>query len=183
MKLSSLFRFFAIAILGFSYVDARIREGECEVCLKTVKDFITESKGLKEASDVENKIRDVCGKYTNHREKRMCYYIGGTPDAATGMLRELSGPINNSLPAEKICERLKTKDLAICQLSYEKAKEEIDVDKMDMSKARVKTLKEILSGWGEECKGCTAKEDYIRRIQEVKDKHPKKGKATDKKEL
>lgn len=33
---------------------------------------------------------------------------------------------------------------------------------------RVKELKKILSNWGEECKGCVEKQEYVKRIEELK---------------
>src|SRR5690349_3584859 len=38
--------------------------------------------------------------------------------SATFLLRELSTPLKNLVPPERICERLKTKDAQICQLQY-----------------------------------------------------------------
>ena len=49
-----------------------------------------------------------------------CYYIGGTDDAATGMLGEVTKPMSYSKPVEKICENLKKKDGQICELQYGK---------------------------------------------------------------
>ena len=49
-----------------------------------------------------------------------CYYIGGTEDAATGMLSEVTKPMSYHLPPEKICEKLKKKDSQICELQYGK---------------------------------------------------------------
>eukprot|EP00462_Mataza_sp_D1_P004083 CAMPEP_0175107578 /NCGR_PEP_ID=MMETSP0086_2-20121207/12012_1 /TAXON_ID=136419 /ORGANISM="Unknown Unknown, Strain D1" /LENGTH=128 /DNA_ID=CAMNT_0016384399 /DNA_START=161 /DNA_END=547 /DNA_ORIENTATION=- len=123
--------------------------------------------------EIESMMKKECKKFTILKEKRMCYYIGGSDDAATGMLRELSRPLSYNMPKEKICENLKKKDAAICELAYEK---EIDVNTIDLKKARVKELRNILSAWGETCKGCTAKSDFIRRIEELKPKYANKGK-------
>ena len=49
-----------------------------------------------------------------------CYYIGGTSDAATGMLNEITKPMSYHKPPEKICEQLKTRDSQICELQYGK---------------------------------------------------------------
>ena len=47
--------------------------------------------------------------------------------------------------------------------------EPIDLDKIDLSKQRVKVLKKILSEeFGDSCKGCLEKTDFIKRIQELK---------------
>jgi len=151
--------------------NARLREGDCEVCLKLVEKFKTDSKGAKTQEKIENSIRKTCKGLTNNREKRLCYYIGGTDDAATGTLRGVSGPIKNGLPADRICEKLKKADAQICELRYEK---EIDVTKMNLKKSRVKELKNVLSQWGEKCNGCTSKADYVKRIEELMPKHAKK---------
>lgn len=47
-----------------------------------------------------------------------CYYIGGTEDAATSILNEVTKPMSYHVPPEKICEKLKTKDSQICDLQY-----------------------------------------------------------------
>lgn len=49
-----------------------------------------------------------------------CYYIGGTEDAATGMLKEVVKPLSYHKPADKICENLKKIDAQICELQYGK---------------------------------------------------------------
>ena len=47
-----------------------------------------------------------------------CYYLGGTDDAATGILGEMSKPLSWGMPVEKVCEKLKKKDKQICELRY-----------------------------------------------------------------
>lgn len=106
-----------------------------------------------------------------------CYYIGGSEDAASSALRGIAKPMSLSMPAEKICERLKKKDLAICELSYPKP---IDFDQLP--KMRTKQLKKILAGWKAKCKGCTSKADYIKRIQELRPKHDPNYEASKEKE-
>jgi mesencephalic astrocyte-derived neurotrophic factor len=49
-----------------------------------------------------------------------CYYVGGLVESATGILGEISKPLSWSLPADKICEKLKKKDAQICDLRYGK---------------------------------------------------------------
>jgi hypothetical protein len=39
-----------------------------------------------------------------------CYYIGGSEDSATSLLRTISRPLQSHMPSEKICERLKGMD-------------------------------------------------------------------------
>ena len=47
-----------------------------------------------------------------------CYYIGATSDAATKIVNEVSKPLSYHAPVDKICERLKKKDMQICELKY-----------------------------------------------------------------
>ena len=49
-----------------------------------------------------------------------CYYLGGLEDSATGILGELSKPLSWSMPADKVCEKLKKKDSQVCDLRYGK---------------------------------------------------------------
>jgi hypothetical protein len=126
----------SVIVLLLVSVFAKLREGDCEVCLSVVERFITDAKGIKKQDDIEESIRKSCAGMSD-RDQRMCYYIGGTPDAATGMLRSLSGPMKNGMPASRICEKLKKMDAQVCELRYTKA---IDVDTMDLKKSRVKVL-------------------------------------------
>lgn len=97
-----------------------------------------------------------------------CYYLGGVEDSATGILGELSKPLSNFLPAEKVCEKLKKRDNQICDLRYEK---QIDLNAVDIKKLKVRELKKILSDWDETCDGCIEKPDFVRRIEELKPKY------------
>jgi len=47
-----------------------------------------------------------------------CYYLGGLEESATGILGEMSKPLSWSMPADKVCEKLKKKDVQICDLRY-----------------------------------------------------------------
>lgn len=162
----------SLAALGGSApgVDARLREGECEVCIKSVEQFAADvsAAGLKDMEQIEDQLVKSCKKLKHPKEKRFCYYIGGSKDSATRMLRELARPLSFNMPPVKICEKLKKRDHAICELAYPQA---IDLDAMDLKKQRVKVLKNILSEWGESCNGCTAKQDYLDRINEVRHLH------------
>lgn len=42
---------------------------------------------------------------------------------------------------------------------------------MDLKKLKVKDLKKILEEWGESCKGCAEKSDFIRKITELMPKY------------
>ena len=100
-----------------------------------------------------------------------CYYIGGSEDSATSLLRTISQPLRSHMPATKICDRLKSMDQQICEVRYEKPKAPVDWSKVDFDKMRVKELKQTLTGWGEKCEGCTEKGDYVRMIKSVYPKH------------
>ena len=51
-----------------------------------------------------------------------CYYVGGTEDAATYILNEITKPLGYFMSPEAICEKLKKKDRQICELQYGKFK-------------------------------------------------------------
>ena len=61
------------------------------------------------------------------------------------------------------------KNHIICFLCI--AEKVIDVNAVDLNKLRVKELKKILSTWGEDCRGCAEKYDFVSKIHEVKHRH------------
>ncbi|KAK2548858.1 Mesencephalic astrocyte-derived neurotrophic factor [Acropora cervicornis] len=149
--------------------EAALQEGDCEVCIKFLTNFASKltSKEMSDPGTIQEKLKDACAK-AKKKENRFCYYIGGTSDAATGMLGEITKPMSYHKPPEKICERLKTRDSQICELQYDK---QIDLKNVDLKKLRVKQLKKILSDWDEECVGCLEKSDFIRRVEQLKTEH------------
>ncbi|NWY47359.1 MANF factor, partial [Sylvia atricapilla] len=118
-------------------------------------------------SSIEKELLKSC-KEAKGKENRLCYYIGATSDAATKIINEVSKPMSHHIPVEKICEKLKKKDSQICELKYDK---QIDLSTADLRKLRVKELRRILDDWGEVCKGCAEKSDFIRRIHELMPKY------------
>ncbi|XP_022100281.1 mesencephalic astrocyte-derived neurotrophic factor homolog [Acanthaster planci] len=153
--------------------EAKLKKGECEVCIETlnkIEKAITKKQRDEGKEGIEKAIRKFC-KSAKTKENTFCYFIGGTADAATGSLGEISKRLLNYVPSDKICERLNKLDSQICELEYEK---QIDLDSVDLKKMKVKELKNILSVWGEECKACTEKTDFIKRIEELKPKYYKK---------
>jgi len=177
MSRLSLLSFFLLLLCStLSIVDAKPRRpGDCEVCDKVINEIrgLAKEKGFKKDVEIENEVRRVCNAYKDLNERRFCYYIGGTDDAATSMLREISTPIKNSVPTDKICDRLNGKDDHICSVRY-KTEEKPDYSKMDFSKLSVRELKNILGEWNEKCEGCTEKGDFVALANKVKDKHTKK---------
>ncbi|KAL3272106.1 hypothetical protein HHI36_022568 [Cryptolaemus montrouzieri] len=146
-----------------------LKEGECEVCVKTLTKFSNtlSEQQKKEPKLIENEFRKFC-KNLKNKENRFCYYLGGLEESATGILGEMSKPLSWSMPADKICEKLKKKDAQICELRYDP---EIDLRTVDLKKLKVRDLKKIINDWGENCDGCVEKSEFIKRIEELKPQH------------
>lgn len=118
------------------------------------------------------------------------------------MTGEVSRPLSAHVPVHKICQRLQSRDGQICELRYGRAYscirftafEEIcnlesfkngnsccfdterpvlDWSRDALSKMRVLELKRLLASWGEECRACLEKSEFINLIQEVAPKHRK----------
>ncbi|XP_069824775.1 mesencephalic astrocyte-derived neurotrophic factor [Dendropsophus ebraccatus] len=164
----------ALAVTGILLVlpaqDQALKAGECEVCVLFLSRFyqsIKEKNVEFTPTVVEKELHKTCDA-AKGKENRFCYYIGATSDAATKITNEVSKPLSHHIPAEKICEKLKKKDSQICELKYDK---QIDLSTVDLKKLRVKELKKILDDWGETCKGCAEKSDYIRKINELMPKY------------
>ncbi|XP_072522134.1 mesencephalic astrocyte-derived neurotrophic factor [Salminus brasiliensis] len=147
-----------------------LKEGECEVCVSFLGKFYQSLKDndVKFASDaIEKALMKTC-KEAKGKENRFCYYIGATSDAATKIINEVSKPLSYHVPVDKVCEKLKKKDSQICELKYDK---QVDLSTVDLKKLKVKDLKKILDEWGESCKGCVEKSDFIRKITELMPKY------------
>lgn len=146
-----------------------LKEGECEVCVKTVDKFAaTLSDDVKkDPKKIELEFKKFC-KGSKNKENRFCYYLGGLEESATGILGELSKPLSWSMPSDKICEKLRKKDAQICDLRFDK---QIDLNNVDLKKLKVRDLKKILNDWDEVCDGCIEKTDFIKRIEELKPKY------------
>ena len=57
--------------------------------------------------------------YIKHVQSLLqCWYIGGKKDSATYILGTMAKPVTWSMPAIKVCEKLKEKDAQICDLKY-----------------------------------------------------------------
>lgn len=157
-----------VVIMSVFAVNA-LKPNECEVCIKTLTKFsdTLDDSTRKDPKKIENEFRDFC-KGLKNKENRFCYYLGGLEESATGILGEMSKPMSWSMPAEKICEKLKKKDAQICELRYDV---EIDLKNVDLKKLKVRDLKKILNDWGEDCAGCIEKSEYLNRIEELKPRH------------
>ncbi|KAG9345626.1 hypothetical protein JZ751_008770 [Albula glossodonta] len=121
-------------------------------------------------ANVEAGLQRACEE-AGDKEARLCYYLGATRDAATKITGEVARPMSSHVPVGKICDRLHKKDSQICELRYEK--KTIDVSTVALMKLRVAELKNILNSWGEVCRACIEKADFVSLIQEVAPKHTK----------
>jgi hypothetical protein len=164
----------AITILSFTILVhgkklSEATEENCEVCVKFLGRFIEslDDNTKSNPAKIETAFRKFC-KPTKGDDNRFCYYIGGLEESATGMLSEMSKPISWSMPADKVCMKLYRRDEQICDIKYEK---KIDFTKVDFNKLKVGELKNILSDWGEQCRGCTEKSDYVRLVKELLPKY------------
>ncbi|KAK9876244.1 hypothetical protein WA026_012543 [Henosepilachna vigintioctopunctata] len=164
-----LLQVFLTSMLFFSASVTSLKQGECEVCVKTLTKFASSltDDHKKEPKLIEDEFRKFC-KNLKNKENRFCYYLGGLEESATGILGEISKPLSWSMPADKICEKLKKKDAQICELRYDA---EIDLRTVDLKKLKVRDLKKIINDWGESCEGCVEKSEFIKRIEELKPQH------------
>nr|CAG4638098.1 EOG090X0F26 [Chydorus sphaericus] len=148
-----------------------LKEADCEVCFAVIRKFSDSltNDDKKDPKLIEEKFRKYC-KTAKGKEQRFCYYLGGVEESATGILGEMSKPLSWSTPVDKVCEKLKKKDVQICDLRFEKS---IDVKTVDLKKLKVRDLKKILSDWDEACDDCIEKGDFIKRIELLKPKYVK----------
>lgn len=148
---------------------SEVTEENCEVCVQFMTRFIDSiDESVKSSpAKIEDAFRKFC-KPTKGDDNRFCYYVGGLEESATGMLGEMSKPVSWSMPPDKVCMKLYRQDQQICDLRYAKT---VDYSKMDIKKLKVGELKAILSEWGEQCRGCSEKSDYIKLVEELLPKH------------
>jgi len=159
-------------LLGFLLVAlTQVSAQECEVCEKFLGKMVSDMKeeNIEGENNIKVFLKKQC-KAAKGKDNRFCYYIGATEDAATTMINEVSRPLSHHMPVDVVCKKLKKKDSQICELKYEK---EIDWSKVNLKKMRVKQLRKILDNWGEDCKGCIEKSDFINKINLLKPKYVK----------
>lgn len=151
--------------LIFSAIFTAIVASECEVCttfLGKIDKAITD-EGITDEEGIEKKARALC-KEARDQDNRFCYYVGLTADAATTMHKDVVKPLSFHKPVEKICATLKKKDMQICELKYPKP---YDYSTINFKKIKVKELKRILVDWGEVCKNCLEKDEFVKRVKEL----------------
>lgn len=108
---------------------------------------------------IEAAIGEYCTSSTlSAREKKICYYIDP-------IKRDVAQPFSLGMSALKVCERINKTNPEICTVKMPVQTE--SMEKQDISKLRVKQLKQILADRGVECKGCVEKEEFVKRVQET----------------
>merc|ERR1712054_130862 len=133
--------------------DAKCDTRVCEKFYNGVYETIKDSEWQDEVA-IENRITKWCKANTVRPFDKMCYYI-------EGIKRKISKDLKMGAPAELACKRLGQKDEAICTL---KEPRKLDAN-MDLSKMRVKQLRELMQEFGVDCPNCLEKSDMIQRIQ------------------
>ncbi|XP_067935521.1 mesencephalic astrocyte-derived neurotrophic factor homolog [Watersipora subatra] len=138
---------------------------QCEVCVKVLEKFeaTLSDDDRKDKDKLESLLKKFC-KTAKGKDERFCFYIGARADSATSTIGDVTKPLAFFMPPSKICTKLNAKDSQICELKYEK---QMDFVEADFKKMKVKELKKILSIWGEDCKGCTEKSDFISRVEKL----------------
>lgn len=159
-----------LGLLAIAVESKKKDERECEVCIKVLEKFKSEVTDdlLGNHAKLEKAFKNYCKKLPNGKENRFCYYVGGTEDAATGILNHVVKPIMYHMPTDKICQKLKVMDSQICELKYD-----VKPDFTKLKKMRVGELKKILSNWGADsaCKGCAEKSDFVKKVRELLPKY------------
>ncbi|XP_066490189.1 cerebral dopamine neurotrophic factor [Tiliqua scincoides] len=153
-------------------------EARCEVCQDFLERFyisLKEKHSDFSMASIEDELVRSCMN-TRGKENRLCYYIGATSDAASKIIAEVSRPMSAHVPVPKICEKLKKIDAQICELRYER---QLDLTSVDLSKMKVSELKKILDSWGEVCRACVEKTNFVDLIKELAPKHTAAPSRTD----
>jgi mesencephalic astrocyte-derived neurotrophic factor len=113
----------------------------------------------KKKPEIEKAMGDFCSRNNlNNREKKICYYIDP-------IKRDIAQPFSLGMPTLKLCQRISKTNPEICTVKLPVQTQ--NLEKKDLSKLRVKQLKQILSDRGVECKGCVEKEEFIKMVQDT----------------
>lgn len=131
------------------------------VCVKVMDDIkATLAKDeLRNKPKIEQAMGAYCAKETlNAREKKVCYYIDP-------IKRDVAQPFSLGMSSLKVCQRITQSNPEICTVRMPVQTEKMA--KQDISKLRVKQLKQILADRGVECKGCVEKEEFVARVKET----------------
>ena len=131
------------------------------VCVKIMDDV----RGSMDKADArkKDKIEAALGAYCNDtkrsaRERKVCYYVDP-------IKRDVAQPFSLGMPSLKVCQRINKNNPEICTVKFPVKTEKME--KKDISKMRVKQLKQILADRGVECTGCIEKEEFVKKVQET----------------
>mmetsp|Transcript_10832 Transcript_10832/g.17956 ORF Transcript_10832/g.17956 Transcript_10832/m.17956 type:complete len:163 (+) Transcript_10832:123-611(+) len=131
---------------------------ECEVCIKVMDDIrgnLTKEQARKKP-EIEKAMGDYCAKEDlTSREKKICYYIDP-------IKRDIAQPFSLGMATLKLCKRISASNPEICTVKLPVQTK--NLEKKDLSKLRVKQLKQILGERGVECKGCVEKDEFIKKV-------------------
>jgi len=147
---------------------AKYDPAKCEVCITFLTKFRATLDGLDSSvqtnpSKIEKELRKAC-KTTQPKDERFCWYVGATETSATGTVQQVTKPLSFHKPVEKICGELYKKDSQICDLKYEK---QIDLKTVNIKKLKVKDLKKILEQHGQDCRGCSEKSEFVKKVEAI----------------
>jgi hypothetical protein len=113
----------------------------------------------KKKPEIEAALGAYCARDTlNAKEKKVCYYVDP-------IKRDVAQPFSLGMSSLKVCQRINKANPEICTVKLPVKTEAMA--KQDISKLRVKQLKQILADRGVECKGCVEKEEFVARVKET----------------
>lgn len=110
---------------------------------------------------IEAAMGDYCANNDSKltaREKKICYYIDP-------IKRDIAQPFSLGMDSLKVCKRITKSNPEICTVKFPVKTE--NMEKKDLSKLRVKQLKQILADRGVDYKGLLEKEEFIKKVQET----------------
>lgn len=162
----------ALRIFTVSLVVAVAIAGKCEVCEKFLGENFPIGSRAKNVNSQIDAIKELCKTFDAETQfYSFCYNLGGLEISAATSVKFLSEEMLKGLPSDRICDKLGKKDGELCA----KLHKPIDLDTIDLKKAKVKELKKIISSWNTVCDECLEKGDFIRFIEKNRAKYaPKK---------
>jgi mesencephalic astrocyte-derived neurotrophic factor len=140
------------------------------VCVKVMDDVRAsmDKDDSRKKDKVEAALGKYCGIIPGHdnnpganlsaRERKICYYIDP-------IKRDVAQPFSLGMSSLKVCQRINKSNPEICSVKFPVKTEKMEAK--DITKLRVKQLKQILAQRGVECKGCVEKEEFVKKVQET----------------
>lgn len=156
------FLYVTLILVSLGNALGREKAPECEVCVELLTTFessltVADKKNL---IDIESKLDDFCS--TDNMKisgtfKKLCYFL-------KPIKREVSQPLSNGVPVDRICKRLKKKSAEICSI---RPPVKVEKGNTDYSKMRVKQLKKVLADRGVSCTNCLEKSEFVKKCQDT----------------